>query len=233
MVDLSPDKIVMIVQMLVTLILSVCVHEFGHAWVAAKLGDKTPVLQGRVTLNPLAHADPVGTVAFPLIGALFGGAGFGWGKPVMVHPPSFTKRFTMRTGHMFVALAGPAMNLIFAAFLIALAFALAQAGVIEPEIMSQAAGRGVYFDRTYPIETALVFGIYLNFILMIFNLIPAHPLDGGAVLEGLLPAKAVPKYRELSVYGPFVLMAFIFIEPLRVVIGWPAEQLMTLVSMMF
>ena len=114
--DLSGDQIQTIVQTLIILILSICVHEFGHAIVADKLGDPLPRSQGRTTLNPMAHADPLGTLLFPLI-ALVATAGhslgFGWGRPVEVSPRHFTRRMSMRTGHMLVAAAGPMMNILF------------------------------------------------------------------------------------------------------------------------
>lgn len=197
---------------MIVLILSIAVHEWGHAIVADKLGDPTPRSQGRVTLNPVAHADPIGTLAFPLFFLVAsGGLGFGWGRPVQVQPRLFSRRFTMRTGHMFVALAGPAMNVVMGTFICVLHIVLLKAGVVEPGD---------------PLNKAITFAVMLNFILVFFNLIPAHPLDGGAVLEGLLPAKWVPKYRELSVYGPFVLMAIIFIPGAGRIFVTPALWIM-------
>src|SRR5690606_2884805 len=116
--DFSPEQIRWIIQALIILVLSICVHEFGHAIVADKLGDPLPRSQGRTTLNPLSHADPIGTIAFPLIGLLFaGGAYFGWGRPVLVSPHNFTRKLRMRTAHMLVAAAGPAMNILFGVFI--------------------------------------------------------------------------------------------------------------------
>src|SRR5262245_30008807 len=93
----------MAIAWLIALILSIAVHEFAHALVADRLGDRTPRLQGRVTLNPLAHADAIGTLLLPILGIFFGGTILGWGKPVEVHPPSFTRRLRMKTSHMLVA----------------------------------------------------------------------------------------------------------------------------------
>ena len=206
----SPEVIRLIIQGMIILILSIAVHEFGHAYVAHKLGDRLPESQGRVTLNPMAHADPIGTLIFPLLGLLYTGGhgfGFGWGRPVQVNPISFSRRFRMRTGHMFVALAGPAMNIAFGLVIAIILAILLVSGVLSPG---------------HDLALALHYAIYLNFILFFFNLIPAPPLDGGAVLEGLLPDRMLPAYRSYAVYGPFVLMAVIFIPGLGRIFVQPA-----------
>jgi len=196
---------------MIILIASIAIHEFGHAWVADRLGDRLPRSQGRVTLNPVSHADPIGTLAFPLIGYLVSGgmsAGFGWGKPVQVNPRSFSRRWRMRTAHMMVALAGPAMNVLLGVLLALLLAALVAGDVI-----------GVSGQLAIALRQA----VFLNFILFFFNLIPTHPLDGGTVIEGFLPDRVLPKWQQFSVYGPFVLMAVIFIPALAQVFLAPAE----------
>jgi Zn-dependent protease len=213
MFDLSPEHLRFAVVQMVVLILSIAVHEFGHAFVADRLGDSLPRHQGRVTLNPIAHIDPIGTLAMPLLGILImGGIGFGWGKPVMVNPLSFTRKLRMKTAHLLVAAAGPFMNLVFGVFLAGVTAILVSAGVINP------------IDHT-----ALLYGVYnailLNFVLMFFNLVPAPPLDGGTVLAGLLPDRARPAYEQYAQYGMFVAMAVIMIPKLSLIFRWPAEQL--------
>lgn len=209
--DFSPEHMRWVVQAMAVLLLSICVHEFGHAYIADKLGDDTPRRQGRVTMNPLAHADPIGTLLFPLVGLLYAGApGFGWGRPVEVRPQSFSRRFHMRTGHMFVAFAGPLMNLLFATFLAVLHVTLLKLEVISPDDLQA--------------NRVLFYAVGLNFILMFFNLIPAPPLDGGAVAEGLMPSRWLPAWRAFSVYGPFVLMAVILIPQLSRIFVWPAQK---------
>lgn len=208
--DFSPEQIRWVFQGLVILIMSVAVHEFGHAFVAHKLGDRLPESQGRVTLNPLAHADPIGTLLFPVLGGLLGGVTFGWGRPVQVNPVAFSRRFRMRTGHMFVAAAGPAMNILFGTLIAIIHVALIKTGVLT---------------TSSPVGQILIYAVALNFILCFFNLVPAPPLDGGAVLEGLLPDRMVPGYQRFAVYGPFVLMAVIFIPALSWIFRGPAMWL--------
>ncbi len=215
----TPDHLRLIVQGLVILVLSIAVHEWGHAFVAHRLGDPTPGSQGRVTLNPAAHADPIGTLLFPGLALVTtGGLGFGWGRPVQVQPHLFSRRMSMRKGHLLVAAAGPMMNIIFGVFISLVYFALIAGGALDGQYM----GALWYGD---PVSQAFNFAIFLNFILAFFNLIPAPPLDGGAVLEGLLPEKYVPAFQRFAVYGPFVLMAVIFIPELRALFVAPAQWL--------
>jgi Zn-dependent protease len=202
----------LIIEGLIILILSIAVHEFGHAWVADKLGDRLPRHEGRVTLNPVAHIDPIGTLLFPIIG-LMNGFGFGWGRPVRVNPGSFSRRFRMRTAHLMVAAAGPAMNILFGVLISLILFGLYIGGVVPAE------EGGMY--------VALSRAILLNFILAFFNLIPAPPLDGGTVLAGILPERLLPTYERFSKYGIFVLFAFLLIPTLSMLFLGPAKFLYT------
>ncbi len=196
---------------LITLVLSITVHEFGHAIVADRLGDRLPRTQGRVTLNPLAHADPIGTIAFPLVSMIFAGfIGFGWGRPVMVHPTAFTRRLRMRTAHLLVAAAGPTMNLLFAGFISLVLFILYRTGVVA---------------ETTVLYTAITNAIFLNLVLAFFNLIPTPPLDGGTVLAGLLPDRLMPAFERVQQYGMFILFAFLLIPQLSSIFLLPATFL--------
>ncbi len=207
--DFTSDEIRLIFQGVIFLVLSIAVHEYGHAIVADKLGDRLPRSQGRTTLNPMAHADPIGTLAFPLISLVVthgASIGFGWGKPVMVNPTAFTRKLQMRVAHMLVAAAGPAMNILLGIIItVAHLIATKQGWLTQPEAHQAFMAAGM-----------------LNFGLAVFNCIPAPPLDGGAILEGLLPHKYVSKYQEISIYGPFVLMAVIMIPQLRSALGYVA-----------
>src|ERR1700749_2417300 len=108
--NITPERIRQAIISVIVLVISVAVHEFGHAIMADRLGDDTPRRQGRVTLNPLAHADVGGTLLLPLIGGIFG-PGFGWGKPVQWQPHRVSRRVSMSTAKILVAVAGPGMNL--------------------------------------------------------------------------------------------------------------------------
>jgi Zn-dependent protease len=213
MFDLTPEKLRFAVVQLVVLILSIAVHEFGHAFVADRLGDGLPRHQGRVTLNPIAHIDPIGTLAMPILGILImGGIGFGWGRPVMVNPLSFTRKLRMKTAHLLVAAAGPFMNLVFGVVIAGVLAILLKTGLID--VVNQQA-----------LVDAIVNAILLNFVLMFFNLVPAPPLDGGTVLAGLLPDRLRPAYDQYAQYGMFVAMAVIMIPKLSMIFFWPALQL--------
>jgi Zn-dependent protease len=184
---------------LVALILSICVHEFGHAFVADKLGDPLPRAQGRVTLNPLAHIDPIGTVLMPLIGFFSGPALgsriLGWGKPVRVSlsPATMTKRFSIKFSHLLIAIAGPGMNL---------AFALVLSGIFL--ILVKFADGGT---RAFALPVASIIG--MNIGLAFFNLIPCPPLDGGAILRGILPRPLEWISDTLERYGFILLLGLL------------------------
>lgn len=218
-VSLSPDAIRWTVQAVIILVLSICVHEFGHAIMAYKLGDNTPKAQGRVTLNPAAHADPIGTLLFPLAGLLLTGGksmGFGWGRPVMVSPINFTRKLEMHVAHMLVALAGPMMNVVLGTLVIVIHVLLMKNGVLGlPE-----------YSGSIPanLSAALYYASFLNFILFFFNLIPAKPLDGGAVLEGFLPRKVRMSsgYQEFEKYGFFILFIVILVPGVSRIFTTPA-----------
>jgi len=186
----------------ICMILAIGVHEYAHAFAAHRLGDPTPEGQGRLTLNPVAHMDPIGTLALPLIlglGVLGQGMIFGWGRPVETQPRLYTRKINMRAGMALVAFAGPLSNLLQAAFTLLLIWGLMMGGVLSPATL----------DADHPI-----FVFYqLNILLFAFNLLPLHPLDGGKVLAWILGPKHQPIDDFLTRYGFVILLLLVFALP--------------------
>jgi Zn-dependent protease len=211
--DLGPEQIRWIFTYVIILIASVTFHEFGHAWVADRLGDDTPSRQGRVTLNPVAHADLIGTVLMPLAGALYsatsgGFGGFGWGRPVQTNPLRYSRRFSMATGQVFVALAGPSMNVM-----LAVVIAVAHVVLVQQHVVS----------GDSDLNKVFLFAVGMNFTLFFFNLLPVPPLDGGWVLRRFAPTRFEKQLESFYTYGPFVIMALVVIPVLAKVFTIPAQ----------
>lgn len=212
--DISPEQVRWALLYVIVLVISVALHEFGHAFMADRLGDDTPRRQGRVTLNPLAHADPIGTIALPLMGA-FMGTGFGWGKPVQWQPHRVSRRISMATAKILVAVAGPAMNLVLGTVI----------ALVHTLLLSQHV-----LDATHGVlSQILLFASFTNYLLFFFNLMPVPPLDGGHVAQSFMPLRYRRQYEEVARYAPFALLALMLIPQLRFVFVWPANQVTGLV----
>jgi len=166
------------------LLSAITVHEFAHAWMAVRLGDPTPKLQGRLTLNPIAHLDPIGTLMLILVR-------FGWGKPVQFDPFNLENP---RRDSALISLAGPISNILLAT------------------IFSLLLRLSVTFGTGIPLIATLAPPfIMLNVILAVFNLIPVHPLDGGKILVGILPPReAAQADRFMKQYGIFIVLLMVF-----------------------
>ena len=176
-------------RMLPGIIIGLAFHEFAHAKVAYKLGDPTPKMQGRVTINPLAHIDPVGLAALLFVG-------FGWGVPVQINPSNFRHR---RRDELMVALAGVTMNLIIAIVFAIIAKVLYMtAGAV---FLSSGVGSILWLMIMYVIQ--------INLVLMIFNLIPCPPLDGFSIISEIFNIKHTEFYWTLYRYGNWILIALI------------------------
>jgi Zn-dependent protease len=190
------------VYVLIPMILSLSVHEFAHAFVAHRLGDDTAQRMGRMTLNPVVHIDPIGTLAIPMVGLLSGVPFFGWAKPVPVNPLNFTRRLRMRTSDILVSIAGPASNLLFAGLMVVL-LALVGQGAIED---IQAGTRNLHVAMVRLMGWTLI----INLGLFIFNLLPIPPLDGSHVLAGLLPDRHRGVMDFISRYS-FILFILVLV----------------------
>jgi len=212
-VNLGPEDIRRIFIYIFVLVVSVAFHEFGHAFMADRLGDDLPRRQGRVTLNPIAHIDPIGTLLLPLAGSVYGtasgygGGGFGWGKPVQTQTRNYTRRISMALGHILVSFAGPAMNIVLAILLVVIRKILDWQGVLTP-------GSDV--------SLIFLFAVATNFILFFFNLLPVPPLDGGHIAANLMPYRHREKFDQVAKFGPFVVLAVAMIPQLSAVFRIPA-----------
>jgi Zn-dependent protease len=185
------------------LLLSLTAHEWGHAWVALKQGDDTAYMLGRVTMNPMAHLDWVGTIIFPAIAIGSGMPLLGWAKPVPVNPRKY--RNYVR-GDVLVSIAGVCMNAILAVSFAVVLFAIA-AATRSMESPPQTAS--ILFQMAY-------YGVMANVGLIVFNLLPIPPLDGSHVMYHLLPPRLGQQYRNLYPYGMFILWGLVLTGVLRV-----------------
>lgn len=167
-------------------IVAMTFHEFAHAWAATKLGDETPRQQGRLSLNPISHIDPVGLICLMLLG-------FGWGKPVQINPRNFDGKYSLSKAEAIVAAAGPIMNFILA-FVFLIIYAIF--GMTVTTITT----------TTNVISSILISIISVNLGLGVFNLIPIYPLDGAKVLNNFLPYKA----KEWLIKNQAILTIIVF-----------------------
>ena len=193
MSDLTPQPIALGLTAYVVLLFSLSFHESAHAWMAWKLGDDTAKNLGRVSLNPIVHIDPIGTLLFPLIQIFTSVPLLGWAKPTPYDPTNFRRDVTMRKGHILVAAAGPVSNLLLGLFFAVALIVLVRAGFI------QSPGEFLY--------NVLVLGVGLNVLLALFNFIPIPPLDGSKVASFGLPGDLGERYdRVVGPYGFLILM---------------------------
>ncbi len=185
------DRLISFLIFLPVFFLSISVHEFSHALMANKFGDNTAKKLGRLTLNPIKHIDLIGSVIMPLASFASGFALIGWAKPIPVNRNNF--RNTLKDD-LVVSFAGPLSNLIFSVLLFIL-FIISENWL------------GV---QILIINTALWYGVFLNVFLFAFNLLPIPPLDGSHILFDLFPNKITAKLLNLGLYGPLLLLVFIY-----------------------
>lgn len=196
-------------------IFAITLHEAAHGYVAKHFGDMTAYSQGRISLNPLRHIDPIGTVLVPLITMVLGGILFGWAKPV---PVNFANLRHPKKDMLWVALAGPGANLIMA--------------LIWGAVMKLAT---VMPESSLALPMALMgkAGITINAVLMVLNLLPVPPLDGGRVAVSLLPSRLAYRYAQLEPYGMIILVTLLFTGLLNFIL-WPfIDATIALVAALF
>jgi Zn-dependent protease len=202
---MSTENIQLILVVAPVILLAVILHEVAHGWVAYQLGDPTAAERGRLTLNPLPHIDPIGTVILPILLAVSGMPVFGWAKPV---PVNFAQLREPRRDMVKVALAGPLTNIV-----------LAVVCAVGLNLFGASAG-----SRSYFVEVGLA-GVVINVSLAVLNLVPILPLDGGRILAGLLPRPQAVAFARLEPYGLIILMVLLYTGTLTQLIR-PVQHLM-------
>jgi Zn-dependent protease len=212
-------NIITLVISLFVLLFAITIHEAAHGWAASKFGDDTARSMGRVTLNPIAHIDPFGTVLLPLLLVIMKAPPFGWAKPVPVNP--FNLR-NPRRDNLWISAAGPMANILAAVFsLLAIILIKLASPNVSVFLRNFLVGRGGLPHGFHPLEglaIILFYGVLVNTYLFVFNLIPVPPLDGSGVLMGLLSEGAAQKYDRLRPYGFLIVVGMIYMGVLSFII---------------
>ena len=193
MLGLDPPTLI---SRIIVLVITFTIHELAHAWTATQLGDETPRQYGRLTLNPLAHLDPMGSLLLLV-------AGFGWAKPVPINPYALQRRTP--AGVMWVSLAGPFSNLVMA-ILGAIPFRMGLVSVYD----------GLTSTRAIlpTLSQIMVQFVLINLLLCLFNLIPLAPLDGEKIVNFFLPPNLAKVFDQIRPYGPIILIVVVMVGPL-------------------
>jgi Zn-dependent protease len=195
---MNPNMLPQVVTAFIPFLFALCVHEYAHGWVANKLGDPTAKLMGRLTLNPTAHVDLLGTIILPLVGMFSGIPMIGWAKPVPVNSRNLRNQ---KTGMFWVASAGPGSNIL-----------MAMIGAMGYVVSRNHFGGGFFVDL-------FISFIFINLALAFFNLIPLHPLDGAKIFEIFLPAQVNRKLEEMQMFSSILLAILFFTGILGHVLG--------------
>jgi len=201
------------------ILFAITIHEAAHGWAAYKLGDPTAHIMGRITLNPVPHIDPIGTVLMPAVLIIMGAPPFGWAKPVPVNPANLKNP---KRDNMLISAAGPASNLI-AAFisLVLIIFLKSFNPNVSYFLRSFLMGRGGIQGGFRPLEglaVILFYAVFLNILLAVFNLIPIPPLDGSGIMTGFLSDEASRTYDKIRPFGFIIIIALIYLGLLNVIL---------------
>jgi len=203
---MNPEQLIpQLVIYMVVLLLAISAHEAAHAWMSYKFGDDTARLLGRITLNPVAHTDPIGTLLIPIVGFIIGSIGgplasiplIGWGKPTPVNPLRWKNK---DLANIMVSIAGILANLLIATIAFVILKVLLMTRVIDPYTMS----------AHDPVTLFLLYLLIMNVSLAVFNLLPFPPLDGSKILYSILPPSAQPILELLEQYGFLILILFMY-----------------------
>ncbi|MDH5231405.1 MAG: site-2 protease family protein [Gammaproteobacteria bacterium] len=209
---MNENFIQLLVASVIPVLFAITVHEVAHGWVAKKLGDPTAMMLGRLTLNPIKHIDPIGTIVVPLVLLMLGGGMFGWAKPV---PITWENLRHPRRDTALVALAGPVANLLMAIFWVS--------------IMAISVRMGTGLDNVdlFLYRMGEV-GVLINLVLMVLNLLPIPPLDGGRVVASSLPGPLAWKYSKIEPYGLIIVLLLFATGYLWPIIQVPMASIQTL-----
>lgn len=195
-------------------IFAITVHEAAHGYVARYFGDMTAHLQGRISLNPIRHIDPLGTILIPVLTLAAGGILFGWAKPV---PVDFSRLRNPKRDMLWVAAAGPVANLVMAVFW---ALVINLSSSVPP-------------DFAMPMAYMGQAGIMINVVLMVLNLLPLPPLDGGRIAVSLLPNRLAERYARVEQYGFIILLVLLFTGILSIILNPFIRGTIGLISWLF
>ena len=198
-------NIALIATQLIVILFAITIHEAAHGWAANKLGDPTAMIMGRVTLNPIAHIDPIGTVLLPLLLVIMRAPPFGWAKPVPVNPLNLKNP---KRDNLLISAAGPVSN-----FSVAIVAGI----ILKILLVSMGNSSPPGFSLIQVLVNILYYTIVLNVFLAVFNLIPIPPLDGSGILLGLVSEQAAQKVEQLRPYGFIIVIGMMWLGLLNLI----------------